>query len=73
MKTIYNASDIIQANNVIALLKTHGISAYCQDSPNGIIAHGTPGFGAYGVDILVDDSDERKAISIIELMSNKHF
>ena len=73
MKTIYNASDIIQANNVIALLKTHGISACCQDSPNGIIAHGTPGFGTYGVDILVDDSDERKAISIIELMSNKHF
>ena len=65
MRKIYNVPDAIQANNVIALLKSHGISACYQDSPSGVIAHETPGFGAYGVDILVNDFDERKALSII--------
>ena len=66
MTKICNATNAIEAERLVAVLKDKEILAYYQDSTSGIAAHDTPGFGLFGVDIYVDDSDVESAKKIIE-------
>ena len=70
MKKIYNATDVIEAERVITVLKESGIPSYYQDSPHNVTAYGFKGFGLYGVDVFVNDADEEKAQSIIETLKD---
>lgn len=66
MKKIYNAADVIEADRVAAMLEENGIPSYCRDSSSSIVGYSLPGFGLYGVDVYVDDSDAKKAQDILE-------
>lgn len=64
MVKIYNAADAIEAERVVAELKECGIPSYYQDSSSSVVGYGVTGFGLYGVDVYVDDSDREKAKSM---------
>ena len=61
MVKIYNAVNIIEAEEIVALLKENGIPAYHQNASGGATTHSMSGFGLYGVDIFVDEADAEKA------------
>ena len=63
---IYNAKDIVEAGRIIELLKEQGIVAFSQEASASVAMHGAPGFGMYGVDVLVEGDEAKKAIQIIE-------
>ncbi|MCO7154181.1 DUF2007 domain-containing protein [Anaerobutyricum hallii] len=63
---IYNAKDIVEAGRIIELLKEQGIVAFSQEAGASVAMHGAPGFGMYGVDVLVEGDEAKKAIQIIE-------
>ena len=63
---IYNAKDIVEAGRIIELLKEQGIAAFSQEASASVAMHGAPGFGMYGVDVLVEGDEAKKAIQIIE-------
>lgn len=63
---IYNAKDIVEAGKIIELLKEQGIAAFSQEAGTSVAMHGAPGFGMYGVDVLVEGDEAKKAIQIIE-------
>lgn len=65
MKKVYNAVNIIEAEEIVAILKDNGIPAYYQNSPRNVTGYHISGFGMYGVDIFVDDSDAEKAFEIL--------
>jgi len=44
----------------------HGIVAFSQEAGASVAMHGAPGFGMYGVDVLVEGDEAKKAIQIIE-------
>ena len=66
MTKIYNARDIMEAQEVVNILQENGIPAYYQDGSGGVAAHDVSGFGLYGVDVLVDDADAEKAEQVIQ-------
>lgn len=66
MVKAYNARDVLEAQEVVNLLKENGIPAYYQEGSGGVAAHTVSGFGVFGVDVYVDDSDEDKARQIIK-------
>lgn len=66
MVKIYNAADAIEAERVVAELKECGIPAYYQDSSSSVVGYGVTGFGLYGVDVYVDESDGERAKRIVE-------
>ena len=66
MIKIYNARDVLEAEEVVGILKENGIPAYYQDGAGGVAAHDMSGFGLYGVDVYVDDSDAEKAGQVLE-------
>ena len=47
-------------------LKEQGIAAFSQEASASVAMHGAPGFGMYGVDVLVEGDEAKKAIQIIE-------
>ena len=61
MIKIYNAQDAIEAEEIVALLKENGISAYHQNAAGGVTVHSMSDFSLYGVDIFVDEADAEKA------------
>lgn len=61
MVKIYNAKNVVEAEEIAELLKENGIPAYHQNSPGGVAAHSMSGFSLYGVDIFVDEADAEKA------------
>ena len=63
---IYNAKDIVEAGRIIELLKEQGIAAFSQEASASVAMHGAPGFDMYGVDVLVEGDEAKKAIQIIE-------
>ena len=63
---IYNAKDIVEAGRIIELLKEQGIAAFSQEAGASVAMHGAPRFGMYGVDVLVEGDEAKKAIQIIE-------
>ena len=66
---IYNAKDIVEAGRIIELLKEQGIVAFSQEAGASVAMHGAPGFGMYGmygVDVLVEGDEAKKAIQIIK-------
>ena len=63
---IYNAKDIVEAGRIIELLKEQGIVAFSQEAGASVAMHGAPRFGMYGVDVLVEGNEAKKAIQIIE-------
>ena len=63
---IYNAKDIVEAGRIIELLKEQGIVAFSQEAGASVAMHGAPEFGMYGVDVLVEGDEAKKAIQIIE-------
>ena len=69
MIKIYNASNVIEAERIVAVLKDNGIQSFYQDSANGVAAHDVSGFGLYGVDVYVDDSDVESATEVVKLMN----
>lgn len=66
MIKVYNARDVLEAQEVVSLLKENGIPAYYQEGAGGVAAHDVSGFGLFGVDVYVDDGDGEKAIQILE-------
>ena len=66
MIKVYNARDVLEAPEVVNLLKENEIPAYCQEGSGGVAAHDVSGFGLFGVDVYVDDGDEDKASQIIK-------
>jgi len=63
---VFNAKDIVEANYIINYLKDAGIIAYCMDSGLAPRTHGVPGFGVFGVDVYVDDSDAKRAAEVLK-------
>ena len=63
---IYSAKDIVEAGRIIELLKEQGIAAFSQETGASVAMHGAPGVGMYGVDVLVEGDEAKKAIQIIE-------
>ena len=61
MAKLYNAENVLEAEEIIALLKENDIPAYYQNSASGVIAHEVSGFSLYGVDVFVNDEDLEKA------------
>ena len=57
---IYNAKDIVEAGRIIELLKEQGIAAFSQEAGASVAMHGAPGFGMYGVDVLVEGDEAKK-------------
>lgn len=67
---IYNAKNIVEAGRIVELLKEHGIAAFSQESGASVAMHGTSGFGMYGMDILVEKNEVKRALQIIESKDN---
>ena len=65
MIKIYNARDVLEAQEVVNILQKNGIPAYYQDGSGGVAAHDVSGFGLFGVDVFVGESDEEKASKIL--------
>lgn len=63
---IYNAKDIVEAERIVELLKEHGIAAFSQEAGASVAMHGASGFGMYGMDVLVETDEAKKALQIIE-------
>ena len=66
MFKVYNARDVLEAQEVVDILKENDIPAYYQDGSGGVAAHDMSGFGLYGVDVCVDDSDAEKAGQVLK-------
>lgn len=63
---IYNAKDIVEAGRIVELLKEHGIAAFSQEAGASVSMHGASGFGMYGMDVLVETDEVKRALQIIE-------
>lgn len=66
MIKVYNAADVIEAVRIVLLLEENSIASYYQDSSSSVVGYGVSGFGLYGVDVYVDESDFKRAQDIIE-------
>ena len=66
MIKVHNARDVLEAQEAVSLLKENGIPAYYQEGAGGIAVHSVSGFGLFGVDVYVDDSDGEKAAQILK-------
>lgn len=66
MIKVYNARDIMEAQEIVSILQENGIPAYHQDASGGVVGYTVSGFGLYGVDVYVDDTDRERAEEIIE-------
>ena len=64
---IYNAKDIVEAGRIVELLKEHGIAAFSQEAVASVSMHGASGFGMYGMDVLVETDEVKRALQIIEV------
>lgn len=62
---IYNARDIVEAEQIVEMLKQNGISAFSQEAGANVAMHGAAGFGIYGVDIIVKTEDAEKAEQLL--------
>ena len=63
---IYNAKDIVEAGRIVELLKEHGIAAFSQEAGASVSMHGASGFGMYGMDVLVETDEVKRALQIME-------
>lgn len=63
---IYNASDSLEANRIVEILKENDISAYTMESGSGSYLAIQQGFSIYGQDIYVSTDDKEKAKKIID-------
>ena len=70
MIKVYNARDIMDAQEIISILQENGIPAYHQDASGGVVGYYISGFGLYGVDVYVDNADEERATEIIKEIEN---
>ena len=70
MIKVYNARDIMEAQEVESILMENGIPAYHQDASAGVVGYTVSGFGLYGVDVYVDDTDRERAAEIIGGIEN---
>ena len=66
MVKVYNAQNIIEAKRIVRILKENRISAFYRQALPAISTHSTYGFGLDGVDILVDDTDEARARTLLK-------
>ena len=71
MKKVYNALNVLEAAEVMIVLKEYGIPSYQQNAGAGVVAHDVSGFGLYGVDVFVNDSDSERALEIIHMDDSK--
>ena len=62
---IYNARDIVEAEQIVEMLKQNGISAFSKEAGANVAMHGAAGFGIYGVDIIVKTEDAEKAQQLL--------
>ena len=63
---VYNAQNIIEAEQIVELLKENHIPAFSQEAGGNPTMYGSPGFGIYGVDVLVR-SDDTVVVSSLHL------
>ena len=68
---IYNAQNIVETEQLVEMLKQNGIAAFSQEAGANVAMHGAPGFGIYGVDILVKTDDAEKAVQLIKEINNQ--
>ena len=68
---IYNAQNIVETERLVEMLKQNGIAAFSQEAGANVVMHGAPGFGIYGVDILVKTYDAEKAVQLIKEINNQ--
>ena len=62
---IYNASDSLEANRIIEILKENNITSYSIESGSGSYLAIQQGFSVFGQDIYVTEEDKEKAQEII--------
>ena len=67
---VYNAQNIIEAEQIVELLKENHIPAFSQEAGGNPTMYGFPGFGMYGVDVLVRSDEAEQALKIIAEMEN---
>ena len=53
------------------MLKQSEMKAFSQEAGANVAMHGAPGFGIYGVDILVKTYDAEKAVQLIKEINNQ--
>ena len=70
MIKVYNARDIMEAQEIVEFLKENGIPASHHDAAGNVVGYTVTGFGLYGVDIYVDEADRETAAKLIEEMEN---
>ena len=68
---IYNAQNIVETEQLVEMLKQNRIVAFSQEAGANVAMHGAPGFGIYGVDILVKTEDAEKAVQLIKEINNQ--
>lgn len=68
---IYNAQNIVETEQLVEMLKQSEIEAFSQEAGANVVMHGAPGFGIYGVDILVKTYDAEKAVQLIKEINNQ--
>lgn len=56
---------IVEAEQIVEMLKQNGISAFSQEAGANVVMHGAAGFGMYGVDIIVKTDDAEKAQQVM--------
>ena len=57
---------VMVATIITDLLKEHGIAAFSQEAGASVSMHGASGFGMYGMDVLVETDEVKRALQIIE-------
>lgn len=70
MIKVYNARDVIEAQEIECVLQENRVSAYHRDASGGVVGYSVSGFVLYGVDVFVDDADSERAMEIIGGIEN---
>lgn len=68
-QTIYLSLLFLGGITIVAciVLKEHGIAAFSQEAGASVSMHGASGFGMYGMDVLVETDEVKRALQIIEV------
>ena len=51
-----------KAGRIVELLKEHGIAAFSQEAGASVSMHGASEFGMYGMDVLVETDEVKRAL-----------
>lgn len=68
---IYNAQNIVEAEQLVEMLKQNGIVAFSQEASANVAMYGVSGFAIYSVDIFAKTDDAEKALALLKEIHNE--